>query len=255
MKRADGYMLGAEYIVTWVFGHLFSLCDIEHYSPNPDGTTKWTTKNIPCFPERFVFELKKDPVSKRVDGGVAKQFETIKQLINRSDVDTVINAGDADREGEIIVRTCVMQAQMQGKQFVRLWLPDQTKETILAALDDMKDETEYENLANEGYARTYTDWLYGVNLTRFATLKSGKLLRVGRVIVPIVKAIYDRDMAIKNFKSDIYYAVCSKAETNGAEIELLSKEQFDKRDIRKIPLDEISECDGIIRRTTMSKLE
>jgi len=228
MKRADGFMYGGEYIITWVFGHLFSLRDVDYYSPNPDGTTRWTIKTLPCFPEEFSFELKKDPVTKKVDGGVEKQFETIKALIAREDVDMIINAGDADREGEIIVRTCVREAKVDGKMFKRLWLPDQTPETIRQALVEMKDETEYENLANEGYARTYIDWLYGVNLTRYATLKNGKLLRVGRVIVPIVKAIYDRDMAIKNFKSDIYYACISKAETNGEEVELTSKEQFDK---------------------------
>ncbi len=233
MKRADGYMQGGEYIITWVFGHLFSLSDIDYYKPNPDGTTRWTVKTLPCFPEKFRFELKKDPVTKKVDQGVEKQFETIKALIARDDVDMIINAGDADREGEIIVRTCVSEAKVNGKAFKRLWLPDQTPETIQAALIDMKDETEYENLANEGYARTYIDWLYGVNLTRYATLKCGKLLRVGRVIVPIVKAIYDRDMSIKNFVPDIYYAVSSKAQTNGEEIELTSKEQFDKSEFLK----------------------
>ena len=71
----------------------------------------------------------------------------------------------------------------------------------------MKDESEYQSLADEGFARMYADWLYGVNLTRYATLKSGTLLRVGRVIVPIVKAIYDRDMAIRNFVPDVYYSI------------------------------------------------
>ncbi len=233
MKRADGFMVGEEYIITWVFGHLFSLADIERYSPNPDGTNRWSIKNIPCFPEKFLFELKKDAQTKKVDDGVAKQFETIKSLVNRDDVDMIINAGDADREGEIIIRICVEQALAKAKPFKRLWLPDQTNETILSALGDMKDETEYELLASEGYARTYIDWLYGVNLTRYATLKTGKLLRVGRVIVPIVKAIYDRDMAIKNFVPDIYYALVSKAVTNGEEIELTSKEQFNKNELNK----------------------
>ncbi len=233
MKREDGFFVGEEYILTWVFGHLFSLADVEQYSPNPDGSNRWTTKNIPCFPEKFIFELKKDQKTKTVDSGVRKQFETIKALVNRDDVDTVINAGDADREGEIIIRICVEQAMLKNKAFMRLWLPDQTPETIRAALADMKTENEYENLANEGYARTYIDWLYGVNLTRFATLKSGKLMRVGRVIVPIVKAIYDRDMAIKNFKPEIYYGIVSKAITNGEEIELQSKEKFDKNELAK----------------------
>jgi len=190
-------------------------------------------KNIPCFPEKFHFEIRRDAKTKQIDSGVQKQFETIKALIGRADVDTVINAGDADREGEIIVRICAEQAGISEKPFMRLWLPDQTPETIRLALSEMKEESEYENLANEGYARTYIDWLYGVNLTRYATLKNGKLLRVGRVIVPIVKAIYDRDMAIRNFKPDIYYAIVSRAETNGEEIELQSKEQFSKEELNR----------------------
>ncbi len=233
MKREDGFFIGEGYILTWVFGHLFSLADVDEYSPNPDGTRKWTIKNIPCFPEKFVFELKKDQTTKKVDAGVKKQFETIKALINREDVDMIINAGDADREGEIIIRICVEHAVSKNKPFMRLWLPDQTPETIRQALLEMKAETEYENLANEGYARTYIDWLYGVNLTRYATLKSGKLLRVGRVIIPIVKAIYERDMAIRNFVPEIYYAIVSKAQTNSEEIELTSKEKFNKNDKAK----------------------
>ena len=233
MKKMSGYFEGNGYILTWVFGHLFSLADIDYYKPNPDGTKRWTTKNIPCFPENFVFELKKDQATKEVDSGVRKQFETIKSLVNRNDVEMIINAGDADREGEIIVRICVEHALKDKKEFKRLWLPDQTPETIRLALNEMKDESEYENLANEGFARTYIDWLYGVNLTRYATLKTGKLLRVGRVIVPIVKAIYDRDMAIKNFVPDIYYAVVSKAETKGEEIELTSKEKFSKNELEQ----------------------
>ncbi|MBE7024520.1 MAG: DNA topoisomerase III [Ruminococcaceae bacterium] len=233
MKRADGFLIGEEYIVTWAFGHLFSLEDIEAYAPLPDGTNKWTMKNLPCFPEKFLFTLRKDANTKQVDPGVEKQFQIIKALIDREDVDTVINAGDADREGEIIIRICVEQAREQKKPFMRLWLPDQTPETIRAALAEMKAETEYDNLANEGYARTYIDWLYGVNLTRFATLKQGKLLRVGRVIVPIVKAIYDRDMAIRHFVPETYYSIGSKVVTNGEEIELLSREQFGKNELSK----------------------
>ena len=159
------------------------------------------------------------------------QFETIKMLCNRGDVDTIVNAGDSDREGEIIVRICVGKTGVSGKAFKRLWLPDQTEETISEGLKTMKDETEYEFLASEGYARTYIDWLYGVNLTRYASLKTGTLLRVGRVIVPIVKAIYDRDMAIKNFVPEIYYAPLSKCETKGEEIELLSKKKFSKDEL------------------------
>ena len=225
MKKKNGYFENSEYIVTWAFGHLFSLCDIEDYSPLPSESRKWTLDNLPCFPDKFRFRLKKDDKGKE-DDGVKKQFETIKALLNRKDVDKIVNAGDSDREGEIIVRLCVNNALSENKPFYRLWLPDQTPQTVSKALSEMKEEKEYENLAYEGFSRTYIDWLYGVNLTRYASIKTGTLLRVGRVIIPIVKAIYDRDLEIENFKPEIYYALVSKAKTNGEVIELTSKYKF-----------------------------
>jgi len=231
MKKAGNYYEGNGYIVTWAFGHLFSLCDIEDYT-GPTSNGRWSMENIPCLPQKFKFQLRKD-ANKQVDSGVKKQFDIIAGLCNREDVDTIVNAGDSDREGEIIIRLCVMNALKSEKKLSRLWLPDQTVQTVSKALTDMKDESEYNNLANEGFARTYIDWLYGVNLTRYATLKAGGLLRVGRVIVPIVKAVYDRDMAIKNFIPDIYYAIVSKEQTNGEDIELTSKQKFEKKDGRK----------------------
>jgi len=221
-------------VVTWAFGHLFTLADIESYNPPPEGEKYWTLKNLPCFPETYRFDLKKDAKGKP-DDGVKKQFETIKALCCREDTDTIVNAGDSDREGEIIVRLCIKNSLRENtqKQIKRLWLPDQTPETITRALGEMKDDSEYDNLADEGFARMYIDWLYGVNLTRYATLKSGTLLRVGRVIVPIVKAIYERDMAIKNFVPEKYYALVSRAETNGAQVLLQSKAKFDKNQLRQ----------------------
>ena len=232
MNKRQGYLENDEYIVTWAFGHLFSLEDIEHYNPNPDGTGKWTLQNLPCFPKKFDFALRRGD-NKEPDEGVRRQFELIEALCNRPDVDSIINAGDADREGEIIVRLCVDNALKSEKSLKRLWLPDQTAETIRQGLVDMKDETDYNNLANEGFARTYIDWLYGVNLTRYATIRTGLLLRVGRVIVPIVKAIYDRDKQIENFVPEIYYGLKSCAETNGEEIELNSKLRFSKNELEK----------------------
>ena len=230
MKRKDGYFENDNYLVTWAFGHLFTLYDIEDY--NQDEDKRWKMDNLPFFPKEFKFNLKKDQ-NKQIDEGVLKQFNIIKQLSNREDVDTIVNAGDSDREGEIIVRLCINNALEKDKNLVRLWLPDQTSKTVNEALNNMLDEKEYDNLANEGFARTYVDWLYGVNLTRYATLKTGTLLRVGRVIVPIVKAIYDRDKQIEEFVPDIYYGIQSNEKTNEEEIELTSKEKFDKEDINK----------------------
>ena len=228
-QRRNGYFEGGDYLVTWAFGHLFSLCDIEDYTGGEAGK-KWSMDSLPCFPEEFKYKLRMG-ADKKVDVGVQQQFETIKYLCCRDDVNTIVNAGDSDREGEIIVRLCVMNTgalASGGKHFTRLWLPDQTPETVWKSLNEMKSEDEYNNLADEGFARTYIDWLYGVNLTRYATLKTGTLLRVGRVIVPIVRAIYDRDMAIRNFVPDIFYAAVSKEQTKGEEIELVSKERFDR---------------------------
>lgn len=232
MKRNDGFFSNDQYLVSWAFGHLFTLADIEDYSETPVTDVRWKMDNLPCFPQTFKFNLKKD-ASKQIDAGVQKQFNIISDLCNREDVDTIVNAGDADREGEVIIRLCIQNALKSEKNLVRLWLPDQTPETINQGLKELKSEDEYDNLANEGFARTYIDWLYGVNLTRYATLKTGTLLRVGRVIIPIVKAIYDRDMAIRNFKPDIYYGLWSNEETNGELIELNSKEKFDKKEQNK----------------------
>lgn len=225
MSNRNGYLEGNGYLITWAFGHLFSLADVEHYNPSPDGSGRWTMQNLPCFPERFDFELRRD-AKKQIDPGIERQFAVIKHLCNREDVDIIVNAGDADREGEIIVRLCIQNALTARKDIRRLWLPDQTPQTVAAALADLKPDSDYDRLADEGFARTYIDWLYGVNLTRYATLKTGSLLRVGRVIVPIVKAIYDRDMAIQNFVPEKYYIIASKEQTNGEMVELNGKEKF-----------------------------
>ena len=238
MDKKDGYFENADYIVTWAFGHLFSLVDIESYSGQEPG--KWTLANLPCFPEKFRFELRTEERRTKegkkivaVDPGVKKQFKIIEMLCNRKDVDTIVNAGDADREGEIIVRLCIDNALRGEKAKKRLWLPDQTPETVRRALEEMKDETEYDRLASEGFARTYIDWLYGVNLTRYATIMTGKLLRVGRVIVPIVRAIYERDMEILNFKPEKYYVIASSAKTHGELVELTSKTKFSASELGK----------------------
>ena len=235
MEKRDGFFIGKEYIVSWAFGHLFSLADVEAYSDSESASSGWTLDNLPCFPESFKFELRKSNDKKGVDAGIIKQFEILKTLINRKDVDTIVNAGDADREGEIIVRLCIDHAldPAVNKSKMRLWLPDQTPETVAKALSEMKSEDSYDNLANEGFARTYIDWLYGVNLTRYATIRCGKLLRVGRVIVPIVRAIYDRDMEIRNFQPEKYYVNASSTKTNGEKVELVCKQRFTKDELDK----------------------
>ncbi len=253
MKRNDGYYSNEEYYVSWAFGHLFTLADIEDYEENVTDY-KWKMDNLPCFPEKFKFNLKKD-AKKEIDAGILKQFNIISNLINAKNVTEIVNAGDADREGEVIVRLVIENAIKTEKKLTRLWLPDQTSETIIAGLKELKLESEYDNLANEGFARTYIDWLYGVNLTRYATLKTGTLLRVGRVIIPIVKAIYDRDMAIRNFTPEIYYGIWSNEKTNGETIELNSKEKFSKEDkVQSLNLcEKYNKCEAIVTNKKVKK--
>ena len=226
--RRDGYLECPGYLVTWAFGHLFSLVDIEDYQGGmpESGKARWKLDNLPCIPTEFRFELRRGD-DRKVDPGIRRQFDVITSLVNRPDVEAIVNAGDADREGEIIVRTCVRFALRSEKPMKRLWLPDQTPETVRSALASLEDDDKYDDLANEGYARTYIDWLYGTNLTRYATLKTGKFLRVGRVIVPIVRAVYDRDMEIRNFVPKKYFSIRSAAKTGGEAVELISKNRFD----------------------------
>lgn len=232
MTKKDGYFENDEYIITYSFGHLFSLYDIEKYYPNYDEKVKyiWKEEDLPFFPSEFKFGLSKDE-------GIIKQFKIIRELVNRDDVDIIVNAGDSDREGEIIIRIILKYALKSEKRICRLWLPDQTSKTIIKELNEMKDDSNYDSLANEGFARTYVDWCYGINLTRFATVKSHTLLRVGRVVSPIVKSIYDREMQIKNFIPKKYFVLASKEKTNGEEVELISKKEFDenqKEEIEKL---------------------
>ena len=254
MKREDGFYSNSEYLVSWACGHLFTLADIEDYEGYESEDGKWSLKNIPCFPNKFKFNLKKND-KKEIDPGVQKQFNIISNLCNREDVTTIINAGDADREGEVIIRLITENALKSDKDLRRLWLPDQTNETINEALKEMKEEKEYDNLANEGFARTYIDWLYGVNLTRYATLRTGTLLRVGRVIIPIVKAIYDRDMEIRNFVPSTYFGLYSNEVTNGEPVELNSKEKFEKNEENKCKdlCSKYNESDAIVTDKKVKK--
>ena len=184
MKKYDGYYSNDDYIVTYAFGHLFSLYDIEQYDPsyNEEQKKSWTLDNLPFFPSSFKFGLKKDE-------GTIKQYKIIRALVNRDDVNIVVNAGDSDREGEIIVRIILSHALKSQKDIRRLWMPDQTPKTIKKELSIMKADSEYDSLANWVLARTYIDWMFGINLSRYGTIKASSLFRVGRVIVPIVRVI------------------------------------------------------------------
>lgn len=209
------YICKNDYIVTWASGHIFSLYDVDDYLGEKKS---WRDTPLPFIPKVFKYKLTKD-----------KHFEVMKKILKDYPIKTIINSGDSDREGQIIVDIILNQLSWNG-DVKRLWIPEQTKETIQKELLNLKDNREYINLANEGYARSFMDWLLGINLTRYLTNKAGIKLNVGRVMIPIIKYIYDRDNLIKNFIKTKYYQAESKIEKDGISLTLTSEKKFDTKD-------------------------
>ncbi|TRW22902.1 DNA topoisomerase [Criibacterium bergeronii] len=209
----NGYYENDKYVISFAFGHLFSLKDIDDYLGEKK---KWKDVELPFFPKAFEFKLKNDD-------GVKKQYSIIKELVKREDITEIVNCGDADREGQIIIDIIVDNIGTDKKK-TRLWLPEQTAHTIRQQIENCKDNIEYLNLKFEGLARTYIDWLYGINLTRYVTVKTNNMFPCGRVLIPIVKYIYDRDIEIQNFKPEKYYNIESKTTVKGDEVLLQIKE-------------------------------
>ena len=217
-KKYDGYFANDKYIVSFAYGHLFKLKDISDYT----GEKKpWGDISLPFIPEKFSFKLKED-------SGVKKQFEILKKLIERNDVSEIIHCGDADREGQVIIDLIILASRTK-KQVKRLWLPEQTEDTIRNEIKNMKNNEEYKNFYNEGIGRTYLDWILGINTTIYVSVKAGSKFNSGRVLIPIVKFIYDRDIAIKNFIPEKYYIL----ESNTNDIKLSIKEL--KYSIKELP--------------------
>lgn len=212
-EKYDGYLSNGIIVVTYAFGHLLELKDMDQYFGHK---VPWG-ENLPFYPNPFEFDLKSD---------VKKQFDIICKLINDSDTDEIICAGDADREGEVIIRLILSAGLNSEKKISRLWLPDQTPQTIIKQMDERKLDSEYDNLFYEGLARTYIDWVLGINLTRSISSIANQMMSIGRVICPIVIAIYERDKSIEDFVPQKYYSLISNVDG----IELVSKKKFEVTD-------------------------
>ena len=230
-KTNSGYIeCKNDYIVTYAFGHILTLEDVNTMADYQNK--KWYQYDLPIIPSQFRYVLKKDK-------GIATQIKIIKTLLSKADC--VINCGDADREGQIIIDN-ILKYLNNTKKTYRLWLPEQTEQTIRKALDNLEDNSKYYNLNQEGLARTYMDWLLGINSTVVLTVKSQKLLKCGRVIVPIVKYIYDRDMEIQNFKPVPYFSV-----ENDEPIKLILNKKFDTKQEAIAKCDELNKYNGVVK--------
>ena len=249
--RRDGYFEGNGYIVTYAFGHLVSLYDMKDYDKEKYSGS-WKMANFPFIPaDKFKF---------KVDDSKQKQFNIIKELLNREDVEYIINATDNDREGELIAFLIFLLAKNK-KPVKRILVNEWTPQDITRGLENLKDEEDMRNLQAAGYTRLITDWLIGINFTSVATLKygNGKLLNIGRVILPTVKLVYDRDMEIKNFVPKTYFEIegnfkCANGTYKGKLIK--GKEtKFDTEEEAMAVIDSITSKNGVIssKKVTKSK--
>lgn len=218
--RKDGYFEGDDYLVTWAFGHLFQLFDAKDYYENMKG---WRMDKFPFIPEEFKYKVKCDNVNRSVtDKGAEKQINIIKTLIDRDDVDGVISATDQDREGELISLEVFMYLN-QNKPIYRLLLNEWTPDEVRKGMNNLKENIEMKSLQDAGISRQWADWIIGINLTSVATLRYGgtgkerKMINIGRVLLPTLKIIYDRDKEIENFKASTYYKLLATFKTKNNE--------------------------------------
>lgn len=204
--RQDGYFEGNGYIITWAFGHLLQLYDAKDYD---DKMSVWRMENFPFIPQNFKYKVKGDPRNReKPDKGAQKQLKIIQHLMRRPDVDTVISACDYDREGQVIGDSIIYNLKT-NKNVYRLLLNEWTPAEVIRGLENIKPNTELKPLQDAGVSRQWADWVIGINLTSVATLKyqkgKGKALNIGRVLLPTLKIIYDRDKEIENFVPENYY--------------------------------------------------
>lgn len=185
-----------KYVITSQFGHLLELKSIGDYQNNSERDKKWTTDDLPYIPKKFEYKVKNDD-------GIKQRYKLIKELISRNDIIEIVNAGDPDREGETLVNIVIYKIYKifdelkMRKKVTRIWLDPLTEEKIKLELNNRKPIENTNNLFIEGKTRAYLDWIYGINLTEYNTVKVGKLMNTGRVIIPLVGWVYDRDLQIK----------------------------------------------------------
>ncbi|WP_461204663.1 type IA DNA topoisomerase [Clostridium sp. DL1XJH146] len=249
--KKRGYLEGKDYVITWAFGHLLTLCDCKDYDPN---LALWRFENFPYIPEKFQYKIKNDGKNRNViDEGAKQQLEVIKNLLDREDVTEIISATDFDREGELIA-LLIFNYLKPSKPIYRILINEWTPTEIKKGLANLKKDEEMKNLQDAGISRQLADWVIGINFTSMATMKysrgKGNLLNIGRVLMPTLKMIYDRDMQINNFKVEEFFELNAVFENEKGEYSAKffhgKKEKFENKESVKKLKDEIQGKDGMI---------
>ncbi|HDR7334234.1 TPA: DNA topoisomerase III [Bacillus cereus] len=193
-KKGNGYLEGSKYIVTWALGHLVTLADPESYDVK---YKKWNLEDLPMLPERLKLTVIKQ---------TGKQFNAVKSQLLRKDVNEIIVATDAGREGELVARWIIDKVRI-NKLIKRLWISSVTDKAIKDGFANLKPGKAYDNLYASAVARSEADWYIGLNATRALTTRFNAQLNCGRVQTPTVAMIANREDEIKNFKAQTYYGI------------------------------------------------
>ena len=193
-SRKDGYLEGNGYLVSWCVGHLVELAPPNVYD---EKYTKWSIADLPILPQKWQY---------LVSASTKKQFGILQKLMNRPDVDSVICATDAGREGELIFRLVYQQAGCK-KPFSRLWLSSMEENAIREGFAHLKPSTEYDALYNAALCRERADWMVGINASRLFSCLYGQPLAVGRVMTPVLAMTVVREAAIAAFTPEKFYTV------------------------------------------------
>ncbi|STA99780.1 DNA topoisomerase III [Clostridium baratii] len=198
-KKGNGFLEGDKYIVTWALGHLVTLDAPEGYNPE---WKKWTMETLPMLPKHMKLSVIK---------GSGKQFKIVKEQMYRKDVNEIIIATDAGREGELVARWIIDKAHVK-KPIKRLWISSQTDKAIRDGFNNLKDGRAYDSLYHAAECRAEADWIVGFNVTRALTCKHNAQLSAGRVQSPTLAMIVQREEDIRNFKPKEYYTVDIKTD-------------------------------------------
>lgn len=217
-QRRDGYLESQDSVVTWCVGHLVTMSYPEKYDIK---YKRWSLDTLPFLPREFKYE---------VIPGVQKQFEIVKGLLNREDVDTIYVCTDSGREGEYIYRLVAQMAGVHGKKEKRVWIDSQTEEEIMRGIRAAKDLSAYDNLSASAYLRAKEDYLMGINFSRVLTLRYGnsvsnylntkyQAISVGRVMTCVLGMVVRREREIRAFVKTPFYRVLSSIALEGENFE------------------------------------